>query len=448
MPPLLICLHLAAMVPATEPVATPAATVIVASDVPAFIMAPQAATNDSQGNANISKDHATKDHSTNEGLPPDWQLSAELALSRQHRHWQSRLALDSRFSYDSADQSAYLRWNSRLDGFGGTTDSGDNSTAVMSWKEFYAGYRWSDSWLTELGRINQKNGVARGYNPTDFFAGNAVRAVISQQPAVLREQRLGSLMLRQQWLGNGQSVTLLWSPKLTTQPDDAIFSPDFARTNAAERWQLSAEQQLSAGWTIGLLAYQRKNADRQYGFNLSGALDEHWLVQLEAATGRQPHWFMPPDVALDTQTLTTNLNSGRSASRISTGFSYSLELPLTLTLEWQYDESAVGRNDWLQLLQQPALWQQYLHQQQQHGQQLTRQVLLLQAQSQQWWPGIDWSSLWLHDLQDNSDMLLTELTWMKPEYDIVLQWQWAPGPARSHFGAVSSQLQLLLRYYF
>jgi hypothetical protein len=73
--------------------------------------------------------------------------------------------------------------------------------------------------------------------------------------------------------------------------------------------------------------------------------------------------------------------------------------------------------------------------------------LLLQLQSQQWQPGFDWSSLWLHDLQDHSDMLLTELTWNKPEYDIVLQWQWAPGPTRSRFGVVSSQLQLLLRYY-
>ncbi|MDZ7871497.1 MAG: hypothetical protein U5L02_20275 [Rheinheimera sp.] len=49
---------------------------------------------------------------------------------------------------------------------------------------------------------------------------------------------------------------------------------------------------------------------------------------------------------------------------------------------------------------------------------------MLTAQSQQWSAGFDWSALWLHDLQDNSDMLLTELTWIKPEYDMVLQWQW------------------------
>lgn len=371
-------------------------------------------------------------------MAPDWQLSAELALTTQgipgasQQHWQSRLALDSRFSQTSDDQSAYLRWNSRLDGFGGSSaDASDHSAAVMSWKELYGGYRWNDSWLTEFGRINQKNGVARGFNPTDFFAGQAVRALISQQPAVLREQRLGSLMLRQQWLGDAQALTFLFSPKLSNQADETPLAPDWARTNNCDRWQLSAEQQLGTGWTLGLMAYQAQDQARQFGFNLSGALNERWLYHLEAAHGSQPRWPAGTD---------------SSTGRLASGFSYSLALPLTLTLEWQYDEAGLNQRDWLELLEQPALWQQYLQQRQ--GQPPTQQALLLQAQSQQWSAGFDWSALWLHDLQDNSDMLLTELTWIKPEYDMVLQWQWAPGPRRSHYGAVGSQLQLLLRYYF
>jgi hypothetical protein len=369
----------------------------------------------------------------------DWQLSTELALIRQQRQWQSRLALDSRFSHHSDDQSVYVRWNSRLDGFGGE----DNSHAVMSWKELYVGYRWNDSWLTEFGRINQKNGVARGFNPTDFFAGNAIRAVISQQPAVLREQRLGSLMLRQQWLGATQSVSWLWSPALGSKTDNATFAPDWARSNAAERWQLSAEQQLAAGWSLGLLAYQTQgiaqddDVNRHYGLNLSGALNERWLYHLEVASGEQPLWR-----GSNPATTSTDMTSSR---RIATGFNYSLAIPLNVTLEWHYDEAAVSAEQWRQLMASPASWQHYMQQRQ--GQPATRQALLLQLQSQQWQPGFDWSSLWLHDLQDHSDMLLTELTWNKPEYDIVLQWQWAPGPTRSRFGVVSSQLQLLLRYY-
>lgn len=368
---------------------------------------------------------------------PDWQLSSELALASNalpgaaRQHWQSRLALDSRFSQTSADQSWYLRWNSRIDRFDSSSaNSSPDSSTVLSWKELYAGYQWNDSWLTEFGRINQKNGVARGFNPTDFFAAAAVRAQISQQPAVLREQRLGSLMLRQQWLGDAKSLTFLFSPRLSSAADDAALAPDWARTNSTDRWQLSAEQQLWQGWTLGLLAYQAQGEARQYGVNLSGALNERWLYHLEAASGSQPRW--PAGT--------------KQSNRLATGVSYSLTLPLTLTVEWQYDAAGLSQQTWQQLLQQPADWQHYLQQRQ--GQLPTRQTLLLQAQSQQWSAGFDWSALWLHDLQDNSDMLLTELTWIKPKYDIVLQWQWAPGPDQSHFGAVGSQLQLLWRCYF
>ncbi len=375
--------------------------------------------------------------STAPATAPDWQLSSELALASNalpgatQQQWQSRLALDSRFSQTSDDGSRYLRWNSRIDRFGGNGTADSDSTTVMSWKELYGGYRWNDSWLTEFGRINQKNGVARGFNPTDFFAAAAVRAQISQQPAVLREQRLGSLMLRQQWLGDAKSLTFLFSPKLSSTADDAALAPDWARTNSTDRWQLSAEQQLWQGWTLGALAYQAQGEARQYGLNLSGALNERWLYHLEAAGGSQPRW---------------PAGASNNSVRLASGFSYSLTLPLTLTLEWQFDEAGLNQQHWQQLMAQPVLWQQYL--QQRPGQLPTRQTLLLQAQSQQWAAGFDWSALWLHDLQDNSDMLLTELTWIKPEYDIVLQWQWAPGPDRSHFGVVSSQLQLLLRYYF
>lgn len=373
----------------------------------------------------------------------DWQLSTELALASNRlpgaaeQSWQSRLALDSRFSQSSADQTLYLRWHSRLDGFANDAAGADHSSAVLSWKELYGGYRWNDSWLTEVGRINQKNGVARGANPTDFFATSAVRAQISQQPAVLREQRLGSLMLRQQWLGSNHALSLLYSPKLSSRPDDAPLAADWARTNSNTRWQLSAEQQLQQGWTLGLIYFQQQTAlpqtTRQYGINLSGALNERWLFHTEVAHGEQS------DGALNGHA------SSADSSRLASGLSYSLTVPLTLTLEWHYDGAALTQQSWQQLLQTPDDWLHYLQQRQ--GQSPTRQRLMLQAQSQQWFTGFDWSALWFHDLQDNSDMLLTELTWIKPEYDIVLQWQWAPGPARSHFGALSSQLQLLWRYY-
>ena len=46
------------------------------------------------------------------------------------------------------------------------------------------------------GRINVRNGAALGYNPTDFFRSGALRSVVSIDPNSLRENRLGTVMLR------------------------------------------------------------------------------------------------------------------------------------------------------------------------------------------------------------------------------------------------------------
>jgi len=69
--------------------------------------------------------------------------------------------------------------------------------------------------------------------------------VVSLDPASLRENRLGSAMLRGQALWTGGSLTALYSPKLADQRNDAVFSADLGATNQRERWQLALSEKLS-----------------------------------------------------------------------------------------------------------------------------------------------------------------------------------------------------------
>ena len=62
--------------------------------------------------------------------------------------------------------------------------------------------------LIDLGRINVRNGVALGYNPTDYFRAGAVRAAVSVSPASLKENRQGSVMLRGQPAGMPDGIHL------------------------------------------------------------------------------------------------------------------------------------------------------------------------------------------------------------------------------------------------
>src|SRR5262249_42915292 len=91
------------------------------------------------------------------------------------------------------------------------------------------------------GGVQTKSGAALGFNPTDFFKTRAVVEPLSSDPSVLREDRLGTLMLRAQSLWTGGAMTVAFAPAVSQM--SAIYSdsnlpsvgPSFDRTNARAR---------------------------------------------------------------------------------------------------------------------------------------------------------------------------------------------------------------------
>src|SRR5262249_42713517 len=74
---------------------------------------------------------------------------------------------------------------------------------VNDWREGFLSWEISDNTYVDAGRINLKSGAALGFNPTDFFKTRAVVEPLSADPSVLREDRLGTLMLRAQRIWTG-----------------------------------------------------------------------------------------------------------------------------------------------------------------------------------------------------------------------------------------------------
>jgi len=96
----------------------------------------------------------------------------------------------------------------------------DADETVNSLREAYLGWQTEggDS-LIEFGRVNLRYGPGYGYNPTDFFRGGSLRVLTSADPFALRENRLGSVMLRAQSLWTGGSLSVALSPKLADNPN-------------------------------------------------------------------------------------------------------------------------------------------------------------------------------------------------------------------------------------
>src|ERR1700682_6330854 len=77
----------------------------------------------------------------------------------------------------------------------------------------YVSWQMRPDAIIDAGRINTHDGVAFGFNPTDYFRANAVRSVISVDPASLRENRLGSVMIRGKALSAAGGLPRFSSPK-------------------------------------------------------------------------------------------------------------------------------------------------------------------------------------------------------------------------------------------
>src|SRR6185437_1043305 len=131
------------------------------------------------------------------------------------------------------------RWRAvfsdRLDYFWAQWDS---AQAINTLKEAYVSFRDGGTELFDLGRINVREGVGFAYNPTDYFRAGAVRAIVSIDPNTLRDERLGTLMVRSQTLWSSGSLTAMYAPRVSAQPNDSSLSPDVGATNSRSRWML------------------------------------------------------------------------------------------------------------------------------------------------------------------------------------------------------------------
>ena len=111
----------------------------------------------------------------------------------------------------------------------------EEKTTTNTLKEAYLSWQPQPEWAFDLGRINVRNGVAFGYNPTDYFRSGANRSIVAIDPTSLKKNRQGSVLLRGQTLWNGGSLTALMSPRMDDTPDAAAFSSDWRRSSAPRR---------------------------------------------------------------------------------------------------------------------------------------------------------------------------------------------------------------------
>ena len=376
----------------------------------------------------------------------DWKVFGEAALRRSmHRatgaglHTE-RLSIDVR--YDKVFAPGWRAvFADRLDMNRAHGAAGDGNVNTL--KEAYLSWQGQPDRIADLGRINVRNGVALGYNPTDVFRAGAIRSAISIDPASLRENRLGSVMLRGQALWEGGSLTALMSPKLADAANTGAYSLDLGATNRRNRWQLALSQKISATINPQFLLSGGEGESAQLGFNLSALANDSTVVFLEWSGGRSRSLVSlalagPEDSAL--------------RNRLATGLTYTTAHNLSLTFELDYNGAGLDRNGWNALRRgSPAAYGHYRVYASGIQDPATRRHAFFYASwTDAFVKHLDVNAMLRYDVVDSSRLQWIEARYHWSRVDIALQTQLNIGKPGSDYGAASERriTQLLLRTYF
>jgi hypothetical protein len=234
-----------------------------------------------------------------------------------------------------------------------------HENARVDVRELYGSWHPTEGLFLDVGRVNVRSGVAIGYNPTDFFKTRTVVEPLSVDPAVLREDRLGVLLARVQYVWSKGSLSAAFAPKLESQSslyDDAklpSLDPMLDRTNAHNRLLVKGNLDVVSGFSPELLLYVEDGSVRA-GANVTQTIGQSVVAYAEWSAGQQQSLISEAfSSGLQTGTLPPALSyvlpTGGSSSvqqSASAGLSYATESKQTFWLEYHLYQPGFSRGDW------------------------------------------------------------------------------------------------------
>lgn len=208
---------------------------------------------------------------------------------------------------------------------------------VNTLREAYLSWARTEDQIIDFGRVNVRHGAAMGFNPTDWFKEGALRSIVSPDPAVLRENRQGTVVLQGHKLWSTGAVTAAFSPKLSSTPNNATFTLDAGATNPRNRWLLAGSYKLSDRLNPELLLYGGVDTPTQLGLNVSALISDAAVVFGEFSAGKGR--------SLVAQALNV-AEEERNQRRAALGLTYTTGFNLTFIAEAEYNSAAPDRSQW------------------------------------------------------------------------------------------------------
>ncbi len=222
-------------------------------------------------------------------------------------------------------------------------------------REAYVSWEPAERFYLEAGRINLRNGIALGFNPTDFFKPRTTVSQVSLDPSAQRENRLGVVMLRGQRIWDGGSLTIAYAPKLydpSPLANSSGFGLNLDRTNTADRVEVALNidvEQLSPQFLV-----YHDSGRTHFGFNVSRPIGQSIVAYAEWAGAVEPNDISDAIVfGKKTGTLPSfapvlpPTSSARTfRNDLAAGASWTSKSEITINLEYHYHQAGFTTQDW------------------------------------------------------------------------------------------------------
>ncbi len=322
------------------------------------------------------------------------------------------------------------------------------SATVNNLREAYLSWQpGGGNSVVEFGRINLRYGPAYGFNPTDFFRDGSLRTLTSANPFALRENRLGSVMLRGQRLWANGSLSLALSPKLADLPSTDGWNLDLGSTNNRDRAVIALGTQFSQSVSGQFLVYKEAGLDPTLGASLTGLLSDAATAHLEWSRGREPD-LLARALALPG----TSAQGSTTQNRLAAGVTYTTLGKLSITAEYQHNGFALNPSDWSALgAASPSAQVAYLIEAQRRQDLAPREAYLIYlTQKSLGLKNLDFTAFLRHNAGDQSQLVWAELRHHWPKFDLAVQIQQHIGNANTEYGILPDRsiVQVLGTYFF
>lgn len=191
----------------------------------------------------------------------------------------------------------------------------------------------------DIGRMTVRDGVAVGFNPSDVFRAGSLLARRTNDPARLRESRLGVVAVRGQSALAGGEWAAMVVPQIRDDRQPGWYSP---RWDSVQHGRAQAYLKYTPPRWGDLYAnvvwHHARGAGNTWGFNASSSLGVSTIAYLEyARTALVPLAALLQDDAAQAR---------RGATQAAVGVSVSTAARFTTTLEYAFNDAGLDHAEW------------------------------------------------------------------------------------------------------